>query len=156
VKVGVSGPEEGMTRAQETVAPQVLTALGATVLHIGDCVGVDAQFHGIGRTLGLWLVGHPPDNPAKRAFCDYDEIRKPLPYLKRNDGIVAESEILVATPQHVTEIRRGSGTWATIRRSWAKHPQTVLIHGLGHICIGEGRGLMRQVTLKELQFQFRR
>lgn len=63
------------------------------------------------------LVYHPPDNSYKMfkySLRKGDEQRKPLPYLKRNLGIVAESNFLIATPKTVKEELR-SGTWSTVR-----------------------------------------
>lgn len=108
---GFTGTQQNMTLAQYGVVRDVLTN-GA--LHHGDCIGSDALAHQIGRLNGLWIVGHPPDNDTKRAFCDFDEVRNPLPYIKRDHEIVDESELLIATPgQFIEQLR--SGTWATIR-----------------------------------------
>lgn len=87
---------------------------GGVALHVGDCIHADEQAVNIARLCGMWIIGHPPSNPRKRAFCVYNEEREPAPYLVRNHNIVDECERLVAAPHGRTEMLR-SGTWATIR-----------------------------------------
>jgi hypothetical protein len=84
-------------------------------LHHGDCIGADEFAHGcwrLGTDGKVWL--HPPSDPRKRAFCGADREEKPVPYLARNDNIVASVRVLLAAPNSMTENLR-SGTWATIR-----------------------------------------
>lgn len=83
-------------------------------VHSGDCIGADKEFHDIAKSLGHWSVGHPPLNFYKRAFCDFDEERRPQEFLVRNKIIVDESDQLIATPKGFVEELR-SGTWSTIR-----------------------------------------
>lgn len=79
----------------------------------GDCVGGDKAFHGIVKGFGWYTIGHIPSATQLRAFCDYDEVLKPLPYLTRNRDIVEESNIIVACPKEFEHQPRG-GTWYTI------------------------------------------
>ena len=84
-------------------------------LHLGDCIGADAEAYEEAVRLGIKTVGHPPDNASKRAFCEYDEERPPKPYLARNRDIVMEGiDGLIAAPKEFVEVLR-SGTWATVR-----------------------------------------
>lgn len=110
--VGVTASRRGMTLNQLDELCEGLIALGATELHHGDCVGGDEQAHAIGRSLGLRIVGHPPDNPRLRAFCDCDELRPELPYMVRNRAIVTTCELLAGGPDRPRSPR--SGTWLTI------------------------------------------
>lgn len=105
---------------------------GITVVHHGDCVGADAQFHRlcVALTLIPKIVIHPPIDPRKRAYCDllqnYSwpsqispesmiiEVRHPKEYLVRNKDIVRESDFLFVGPSSNTEELR-SGTWSTYR-----------------------------------------
>jgi hypothetical protein len=48
-------------------------------------------------------------------------------YLARDDNIVAETDVLVATPAQTTEVMRGSGTWATIRYARRREKPRILI-----------------------------
>lgn len=111
--VGFTGTQRGMTSRQRKAVRQLL--YHATVVHLGDCVGADAEAHEEATTLGKRRVGHPPSDGRKRAFLDYDEEREPKPYLIRNKDIAAEGvDGLIAAPKGFVEELR-SGTWATIR-----------------------------------------
>lgn len=84
-------------------------------LHLGDCIGADAQAHAEATLVGVLTVGHPPTEDRKRAFCTYDEELPPKPYLERNLDIVSCGvDGLIAAPKEWVEANR-SGTWATIR-----------------------------------------
>lgn len=80
----------------------------------GDCVGADEDFHRLARLSGLYIIGHPPLNNSKRAFCKFDEERSPQEYLVRNKNIVDGSFWMIFTPPGFEEETR-SGTWSTIR-----------------------------------------
>lgn len=119
----MSGLQVGVTASSHIVSEQQLNTLsillircGATVFHHGDCVEGDAKAHSVAKRIGLKTIGHPPENPKKRAFTENDEDRDPLPYLERNRCIVDETEHLFVLPRGVTEEIR-SGTWATARYS---------------------------------------
>lgn len=118
MKVGFTGTQSGMTRAQQVLVHDVLVKRVATEFHHGDCVGADAEAHGMAVRLGIPVIIHPPLNPVKRAFCKgathvVKEL-EPKEYLERNHDIVDATDMLVAVPRDGTE-RRRSGTWATIR-----------------------------------------
>lgn len=116
--IGFTGTRKGMTDSQLAEVEKVLSAYKGNhrlpQFHHGDCIGSDAQAHSIAKDLGYWVVVHPPINPEYRAYCEGDQILKPLPYIVRNHAIVDACEILIATPAEVHEVLR-SGTWATIR-----------------------------------------
>ncbi len=137
MKLGVTGTSGLVTPAQGQALHQLITRVAATELHHGDCVGADkmchdivagAQHRDLERRLSLppmRIIIHPPDNDAKRAFCQsYDEIREPLPYLVRNRNIAAESDLVIAAPRSAEEEIR-SGTWATVR--YARDLEKVVI-----------------------------
>ncbi|MCR4301818.1 MAG: hypothetical protein NUV51_09425 [Sulfuricaulis sp.] len=84
-------------------------------LHLGDCVGADAEAHAEAVSLGIKIVGHPPSDTKARAFLSYAEERKPRAYLLRNQDIAMEGvDGLIAAPKGWVEELR-SGTWATVR-----------------------------------------
>jgi hypothetical protein len=128
IEVGVTGRDGGTTArwrrygmppswaAQVAELDRELTALfvPGAVLHHGDCTGIDALAHAIGRRLGYWIVVHPPENPVKRAWCQGDDILPVKPYMDRNDD-VARVDVLLACPEQAHEVLR-SGVWATVRR----------------------------------------
>ena len=116
---GFTGTSRGMAPRQLKAVRQLLYPIN--VLHLGDCIGADRQAYLICQETGTKTIGHPPDNPHKRVFLEYDEIRTPKPYLKRNIDIVREGvDGLVATPPNWVETPGrgvGAGTWSTVRRA---------------------------------------
>lgn len=121
VKIGYSGSRDGMTKMQMLSVYRYLAHVllvndwdsPRIEFHHGDCAGGDAQAHVIATVLGCYTIGHPPSNPAKRAWCLFDEIRTPKDYLARDWDIANETSELLATPK-TTEPQPRSGTWTTI------------------------------------------
>lgn len=127
--VGFTGTQQGLTPWQWTKLMEVLTklkAMGYVAVHHGDCVGADAEAHKLAKSLGFRVVGHPPNNPVKRAWCQFDEVWPEKPYLCRNREIVKATMLLVACPGEAVEQLR-SGTWATIRCARAKKKQIIMV-----------------------------
>lgn len=123
--IGFSGTQEGMTTAQyDAIYEFMIDNQQFNKGHHGDCIGADANFHSILRDVNRWVIGHPPINPSKRAFCKVDELRIPDEYLVRNKDIVNESEFMIISPRGFEEELR-SGTWST-----ARYARTKRIHGL--------------------------
>lgn len=116
VPIGITGTRKGATPDQLWILETLLVALGATHLHHGDCVGVDAQAHAIATTLGLITVAHPPVDTALQAHTVNTITLAPLPFLERNRRIVFETVALIALPKELNEVVR-SGTWATVRHA---------------------------------------
>ncbi len=126
--VGVTGTQRGMDAGQ---LQRLSTFLASrvdhiTALHHGDCIGVDEQAHHIARNLGIYIVGHPPINSRKRAFCECDELCEPEEYLDRNHTIVDECDILLVIPLTNMETLR-SGTWATKRYAMNQDVRTLIL-----------------------------
>lgn len=111
--VGFTGTQRGMTPNQLSIVRYFLGG-PYTWLHHGDCIGADAQAHQAARRKGISIHRHPPDDPKKRAFCDFDVDHPEKPYLERNHDIVDACEFLIGAPGEDKEQLR-SGTWATIR-----------------------------------------
>jgi hypothetical protein len=110
--VGFTGTQRGMTPNQLSVVRFYLDPY--EWVHHGDCIGADAQFHQAARRKGHPVDRHPPDNPSKRAFCDFDRDNREKPYLDRNHDIVDASSFMIVAPGEMQEQLR-SGTWATFR-----------------------------------------
>jgi hypothetical protein len=125
IHVGFTGTQRGMTGAQEWGVKNVLDKLRRAIwCHHGDCIGADADFHAIARAHlhVAGITGHPPINPIKRAWCQFDVLRPEQEYLVRNTEIVHDSNVMIATPGEMDEQVR-SGTWATVRRArWCFRP----------------------------------
>ena len=140
MKIGFTGTQKGMTPEQRRtfegfVDPNEGTDFMAEFkpeFHSGDCVGADEQARDICEYHGYRLIGHPPDNPSKRAFGAFHEIREPLPYLDRNKAIVNETDYLIACPGEMQEKLR-SGTWSTVRYARKQGRKVVIIYPNGEI-----------------------
>jgi hypothetical protein len=119
IHVGFTGTRHGMTRPQ---CAAVLDAFsdaapsGRVVVHVGMCVGADAQAARMARASHAGVVGHPPLDDTWRAWFRVDELRPAQPYLQRNLDIISECTLLIAAPRLMTEERR-SGTWHAIRHA---------------------------------------
>lgn len=99
-----------------------------TEAHHGDCLGADAEFHDIVREkTSATIIVHPPTNPKNRAFKQGDFIMKEKPFMVRDDDIIEESALMLATPFQFEEQGRGSGTWATIRHTRKARKPLIII-----------------------------
>lgn len=121
IDVGFTGTQDGMDEKQKWhfhlyLRLRLLMEDPVVRVHLGDCIGADAEAYAIARALGCHTIGHPPSDPKKRAFLTYDEERQPKPYMDRNQDIVDESCSLFAAPKSADEELR-SGTWSTVRRA---------------------------------------
>jgi hypothetical protein len=114
VHIGFTGTRHGMSVPQHAAVDALLSLFDPLWVHHGDCVGADEQFHALARKYRHRVHLHPPVKDDKRAFCDWDKISDPFPYLTRDRHIVAASSLLLATPYEMTKQFRG-GTWTTIR-----------------------------------------
>jgi hypothetical protein len=117
MRVGFTGTSSGMTHAQLDSVETLLVFL-CSELHHGDCVGADAQAHDLAERHHIGTVVHPPLDPKSRAHKQGDEVRQARPYLRRNQDIVRETNMLLAAPATEAEQLR-SGTWSTVR--FARH-----------------------------------
>ncbi len=142
MKLGFTGTQKGMTPQQKEQVLLIVWSMGLAdgsdtlEAHHGDCIGADAEFHDIViNSSTAWTVIHPPLKEDKRAWCEGDEIREPDEYLQRNRNIVAEADILIATPSNYLELKQGSGTWATWRYATAAGIPRVMIFPNGALDI---------------------
>jgi hypothetical protein len=121
-----TGPEGGMTERQQEELTGILQRQDIRELHVGDCIGADAEATQIAQDLSVGTVCHPPDKDAKRAFTrGHLSVREPRPYLVRNHDMVDAAQFLIGTPDGPERLR--SGTWATIRYALKQHVPTVII-----------------------------
>jgi hypothetical protein len=134
--VGFTGPRTGMTAAQRRAVEALLAKIDAEfqeiiTVHHGCCVGADYEFGDmcwevstspsrgdpISFAIGPFIVGHPPLIKAfesLNAVRRCDELRDPAPYHVRNQAIVDESGVMIATPRE-SQPQPAGGTWMTIR-----------------------------------------
>lgn len=129
MNVGFTGTQLGQTDPQLGSLIEIVEGLDFEYGHHGDCLGADEEFHVVLRTVAehVHIVGHPPKDPKKRAFCDFDSEFDVDEYIVRNHRIVDHADLMIATPKQKNEIKRGSGTWATIRYSRKQKVPLVII-----------------------------
>lgn len=127
--VGFTGTRKGMSRRQKSLVRYFLQICRPTVVHHGDCIGADAEFHDIVEALdsSIAIHIHPPDDPKARAFKSGDVVWSPKPYLERNLDIAVCCDFLIAAPSQNKEVLR-SGTWATVRYARNFGKSVILIH----------------------------
>ena len=117
--LGFTGTRHGMNVHQRSTVFELLRQHGAAglVAHHGDCVGADAQFHQLCRSLlgaDVQIIIHPgPPGDPYRADCIGDLVLTPSQHMKRNLAIVNASSVMVAGPLEDEPQPRG-GTWRTI------------------------------------------
>lgn len=125
MKVGFTGTRNVPTTKQKRALDVLLMRLdeefNITEVSHGDCKGSDKNFHDAVRSLlpKVRINVYPPLDSKHRAFCEGDVVYKEMEYLDRNQAIVDNSDILIATPKENSEVLR-SGTWATIRMAKKK------------------------------------
>jgi hypothetical protein len=120
-----------MTEMQQLMLPTVLLRSRVTVLHVGDCIGADAQATGQAQGMGIATVCHPPLDTSKRAFTTgHIQVLPPEPYLERNHIMVEAAGVLIATPQQMREVLR-SGTWATVRYAHRRRIHVLIVYPTG-------------------------
>lgn len=111
--IGITGTRLGMTAAQTVVIYGLQIIKDGDDVHLGDCVGVDAEAYEVAKESGARTIGHPPIFDKYRANLKYDVMRGPKDYFPRNRDIVNECEVLYAFPKRMYEEQSG-GTWYTI------------------------------------------
>lgn len=130
--VGITGTRAGCTPSQYRELEQLLTDLkdmhGGILLH-GDCVGVDAESHEIGRRLGYEIEIFPPENPKHRAFLEADYNHSKHGYAVRNQMIVDACSVLVVVPEGPEESFPRSGTWQTYRMARRANKPFSIVRG---------------------------
>lgn len=117
--IGFTGTQHGMTETQRQVVFDLLKHRTFYARH-GGCIGADKHFDEIVRRIkGCYgVIVHPSTIVNKRAELTLDPVRDvllgPKPPLVRNQDIVIESFVMLATPKE-DRMQIRSGTWATIR-----------------------------------------
>ena len=120
MKIGFTGTRKGMTEIQRIMLRVFLESVIKNIkpakleFHHGDCVGADSEAHDIAKSLGIFVVVHPPTDPKHRAHKEGDIIFQPQEYLDRNKDIVDACDSMIAMSKTFHEVVR-SGTWSTVR-----------------------------------------
>ena len=130
--LGVTGTSRGATVEQMRQIRCFIDENNVTVLHHGDCIGVDVQAAKIAEFMGVKTVCHPPLNGAARAHHKSSVILPAKEYLVRNRDIVDSADQMIVVPFEIEEILR-SGTWMTYRYAKTQNVTRTLILPDGHM-----------------------
>jgi hypothetical protein len=132
VAVGFTGTQKGMTEAQRLSFLNLCDKFGArngVWLNNGDCQGADTDAYHIWKSQGGRVYGHPPINPSKRSFLEFDDYNKQYDYLQRNRHIVDASDVLIGCCEFM------HGTWSTIRYATKKGKLVYIIWPDGSVSV---------------------
>lgn len=136
MSIGFTGTRAGMTPRQMDAVISILDRGNISEFHSGDCVGADHQAWWIATTLGWRTIGHPPINPAKRAWCKFDSVYPTKSYPVRNRDIaIASTGRLIAAPKRFKE-ELYSGTWQTIGMAYKLYRRVTIVWPNGEISDG--------------------
>lgn len=140
VNIGFTGTRKGMTFAQAHLIKKLLEDHRPHMVHHGDCVGADWEFHRMAVFLRSrhnepHITVHPPENASLRAFCeDANQYRDPAPYRVRNRAIVNSSDLVLAAPvDPYGGVNRRGGTWSTVRYALKVGKNVVVVHPNGQV-----------------------
>lgn len=114
IVIGFTGRREGVTDAQREKLEELLTDFLKTykVLCVhNDGEGADKMFHALARNLGANTSITP---------CN-------LGHMKRNRVLVESVQVLIGLPPTSDILKKGSGTWETIKYMWKKPGPTYVI-----------------------------
>lgn len=135
--IGFTGTRQGWTPDQ---ARQFVRLMRGYVgeFHNGYAEGADEDsLKTIDRMGGYDLHIHPPKN--KRYVAHYVPKHSKViwyeedDYVERDRAIVVSSKIMIATPAQKNEIKRGSGTWLTIRIARVELKPLVIVYPDGSV-----------------------
>ena len=178
LKIGFTGTRSGMTidqsnslRRKLSSGPQGTTWTMFSEFHHGDCVGADEEAHDMMRVLLAknWplrvdIVIHPPKLFSFRAGCGMNDeetmgggsvkILGAKDYLARDRDIVNATDMLIACPAGMDDVRGVGGTWYTIRYAREKVRPILIIHADGTVkaenwAMTPGERQARREELKE-------
>lgn len=129
-RVGVTARRDGLSTAQRNPVGYELHALGPSIVVHGDCLGGDYDVDCICIELGIPRGVRPCTLEDMRAHCERRGARvlaEPKPPMQRNRDIVADVDVLIGCPPNDVPLKRGSGTWATIRYGRRKAGMLVVV-----------------------------
>lgn len=115
--LGFTGTRDGMTDKQRESVAEFLYNQRPTVVHHGDCIGADSQFHDSALLMipAPQIEIHPCTLTKFRAYRKASIIHPVKPPKDRNKDIVRASTELLAAPKTTPNKSPRSGTWQTVR-----------------------------------------
>lgn len=132
ISLGFTGTRKGMTSFQAGAFMRLARKFYGC-FHEGQCTGADEEAtEMIDRLSGYVIHSHPPIN--KKYLSDFKPrhsefvVHEPASYGDRDLDIVIASKVMIATPSGFKEMRRGSGTWLTIRLARAELKPLAIIY----------------------------
>lgn len=106
-----------MADAQREGVAEFLRVNSPMVIHHGDCIGADSQFHDSALLLPKppRIETHPCNLTKFRAYRKADFVHSVKSPKDRNKDIAWDCEQLLAAPETTADKSPHSGTWQTIR-----------------------------------------
>lgn len=119
--LGFTGTRDGMTDRQREGVAEFLWQYRPTIVHHGDCVGADSQFHDSALLLPEppRIETHPCNLTKFRANRKANVVHPVRLPKDRDEDIVRASEQLLAAPRATASTSYRSGTWQAIRLALA-------------------------------------
>lgn len=127
--MGFTGTRHDITKEQKERLVLFIKALLKTNTLVGvhgDCIGADAAFNSICKSLDIIRHKYPSTLKDYTAHTDAIQMSEPLDPLVRNKIIVNTSSFLIACPGSIHEKHR-SGTWSTVRHARKQNKHIVII-----------------------------
>lgn len=133
--LGFTGTREGMTNKQRNAVAEFLYDQRPVVVHHGDCLGADSQFHDSALLLPEppRIETHPCNLTRWRAYRKADMIHPVKPPKDRNRDIVRAVHLLIAAPKTTQAESPHSGTWQTVRLMLSFKKDVVVVWPNGEI-----------------------
>jgi hypothetical protein len=129
----ITGTRDGMKADQLIALDKLLAELKVKRINHGDCVGVDAEAHGLAKVQGIKTYVYPPLKDEFRARCQEPSFRAlPNSYFARNREMVQDCDVVIAIPKLMQEMPKG-GTWYTVRHARKLKVPTWIIWPNGEI-----------------------
>lgn len=163
--VGFTGSRYGMSPEQAHVTSHLLGRWASEMkgydyfFHHGCCKGADRQAHDMARAVGFEVTAHPG---PRNSWDDFDNIHKTEFFIirdrknfhPRNDDIVDESEVVIATPRaEGLNVEGRGGTHYTIRQAIKRHRTLYVILSHGEVYKWEEGKFVGKVILEDLNAQ---
>lgn len=133
--LGFTGTREGMTDRQRNTVAEFLYDQRPAVVHHGDCLGADSQFHDSVLLLPqpTWIETHPCTLTKWRAYRKADVVHPVKPTKDRNRDIVRASGLLLTAPKTTAAESPRSGTWQTVRLMLSFKKDVIVVWSNGEI-----------------------
>lgn len=141
MKIGFTGSRYGMAVKQFNAFARLILELkeenGIKEFHHGDCVGADALAHRLISPTEIKVIVHPPLNSILRARCNgiNTVILEEKDYSERNEFIVDNTDILIATPSSHC---KWGGTINSIKYAQKNKKPVYIIYPDGQVEVNNG------------------